>query len=971
MYLIYDTETTGLPRKWDAPLTDFDNWPRLVQLAWQVHDEHGELVHVKNYIVKPDGFSIPYNAEKIHGISTVRAEKQGIDLKEVLEIFAEDLAQSDYIVGHNVSFDNSIMGCEYLRSGSENLLEKVKCIDTKDISTSFCAIPGGKGGGFKWPKLEELHEKLFGDKFDEAHNAAADVEATTRCFLELIRIGVADQTVIKKDDDYFETFKKNHPKPFEPIGLNIQPYDPGELAESEGPAGTNAQSDGEKETKDKSESDTISETEEPEAESATEESNFSHLHCHTHFSILQATCEIGHLVETAAKMGMPALAITDKGNMYGAFKFHSEAVKQGIKPIIGCEFNLCENHLEKSKKDNGYAQVLLAKNKEGYINLCKLNAISFLDGFYYVPRIDKELLSTHKENLIALSSGQRGEIPQLFLNHGEKLAEEAFSWYAENFGSDFYVELVRHGLEEEDVVNEFLISMASKYNVKVIAANNVFYVDKDDANAHDILMCVKDGQLQKTPIGKGRNFRFGFPNNEFYFKSGSQMEALFSDLPESIENIAEVVDKIESYELKRDVLLPAFDIPKEFESEDDYLRHLTYEGAKKRYGSVEDHIAKRLDFELETIKNTGYPGYFLIVQDFTTEARNMGVSVGPGRGSAAGSAVAYCIGITNVDPIKYDLLFERFLNPDRVSLPDIDIDFDDEGRSKVIDFVVNKYGRNQVAQIITYGSMAAKSAIRDTARVLDLPLNEADILAKLMPDIGLYKLLNLEEKELKQKLNKEQFDQAIQLRGIAKSEQPQGQTLNQASILEGSLRNTGTHACGIIITPKDMTELIPVASSKDAELMVTQYDNSVIENAGMLKMDFLGLKTLSIINDAIEIIKDKHGVEIDPDEIPLDDEKTYELYQRGATNGTFQFESAGMQKHLKALKPDKFGDLIAMNALFRPGPMEYIPNFIARKHGHEPIVYELPEMEEYLEETYGITVYQETFRFSSGYGKGD
>jgi DNA polymerase-3 subunit alpha len=423
------------------------------------------------------------------------------------------------------------------------------------------------------------------------------------------------------------------------------------------------------------------------------------------------------------------------------------------------------------------------------------------------------------------------------------------------------------------------------------------------------------------------------------------------------------------------VLLPAFPIPDEFSSEDEYLRHLTYEGAKKRYSELTPEITDRIDFELQTIKNTGYPGYFLIVQDFTTQARKMGVSVGPGRGSAAGSVVAYCIGITNVDPIKYDLLFERFLNPDRISLPDIDIDFDDEGRSRVIDWVTNKYGKTQVAQIITYGTMAAKSSLRDTARVLDLPLSEADRIAKLMPDISLRKLFSLSDKELGNKLNREQLEKGLQLKKLAEGNDLVAQVIKQATALEGSVRNTGTHACGVIITPSDITQFVPVSTAKDAELLVTQFDNSVVESAGMLKMDFLGLKTLTIIKDAIELIEQRHGVRIDPDEIPLDDEKTYALYQRGETNGTFQFESAGMQKHLRNLKPDKFEDLIAMNALYRPGPLEYIPNFIARKHGHEEITYDIADMEEYLGETYGITVYQEQVMLLSqklaGFSKGD
>lgn len=1001
MYLIFDTETTGLPKDFNAPITDFENWPRMVQLAWQLHDKDGELISVKNYIVRPEGYEIPFNASKIHGITTERALKQGVELTQVLEEFNKDLAKAEYVAGHNISFDLNIVGCEYLRNEMDNALEGANALDTIDAGTEYCAIPGGKGGGFKWPKLDELHKKLFGEDFAEAHNAAADVEATARCFLEMIRLGLIGEKETGMPADYFASFKEKNPKAFEPIGLNTQPYDPSELGNSESgirnsefggegntelgnrpPAGQagNEEFGGEADEEYSDSGETEEEDEEENIGNRTSEigdrkSAYAHLHCHTHFSILQSTCEIKDLVGTAAEMGMKALAITDKGNMFGAFKFHKEAKSKEIKPILGCEFFLCEDHTDRSRKDDGFGLVTLAKNSDGYRNLCKLSAISYIDGFYYVPRIDKKVLVEYKNDLIVLSGGLRGEVAQLLLNFGEAQAEDAVKWYKEQFGADFYLEMVRHDLEEEKVVNEFLMRMSKKYDIKIIAQNNVFYVSKEDAKAHDILLCVKDNAPQSMPIGRGRGFRYGFPNQEFYFKSTDEMAELFSDIPEAITNISEIVEKIEEYELKRDVLLPAFTIPDEFESEDDYLRHLTYEGAKERYGEVTDEIRERLDFELETIKNTGYPGYFLIVQDFTSEARKMGVSVGPGRGSAAGSAVAYCIGITNVDPIKYDLLFERFLNPDRVSLPDIDIDFDDEGRGKVIDFVVNKYGKNQVAQIITYGSMAAKSAIRDTSRVLELPLNEADLLAKLMPDIKLNKLLHMEEKELKKKLQGDQFDQALQMRKIAQGNDLRATTLNQAAVLEGSLRNTGTHACGVIITPTDMTELIPVAAAKDAELMVTQYDNSVIESAGMLKMDFLGLKTLSIINKAIALIKERHGVEIDVDEIPLDDEKTYELYQRGETNGTFQFESGGMRKYLKELKPDKFGDLIAMNALFRPGPMEYIPNFIARKHGKEEITYDAPEMEEFLAETYGITVYQEQVMLLSqklaGFSKGD
>ncbi|HRG80623.1 MAG TPA: DNA polymerase III subunit alpha, partial [Cyclobacteriaceae bacterium] len=515
---------------------------------------------------------------------------------------------------------------------------------------------------------------------------------------------------------------------------------------------------------------------------------------------------------------------------------------------------------------------------------------------------------------------------------------------------------------EEDRVNETLLKFAAKHGVKYFAANECFYLEKEESNAHDVLLCIKEGEFQSTPIGSGRGTRYGLPNNNFYFKSQEEMKSLFHDLPESIETISEILEKIETYELKRNVLLPKFTIPKDFASEDDYLKHLTYEGAKRRYPQLTAEIKERIEFELETIKKTGYPGYFLIVQDFTGKAREMGVSVGPGRGSAAGSAVAYCIGITNVDPIAYDLLFERFLNPDRVSLPDIDIDFDDEGRDKVLKYVIEKYGHDQVAQIITYGTMAAKSSIRDCARVMELPLTEANNMAKLVPERPGTSL-------------EKAFEEVKELSEIKKGSDLKSQVLKQAIVLEGSLRNTGTHACGVIITPDALTNFVPVSTAKDSEMLVTQFDNSVVESAGMLKMDFLGLTTLTIIKTAIKNIKKRKGIEIDIDKIPLDDVKTYQLYQRGDTTGTFQFESDGMQSYLRGLKPDKFEDLIAMNALYRPGPMEYIPAFIARKHGREPIKYDLPVMEEYLKDTYGITVYQEQVMLLSqklaNFSKGD
>jgi len=696
---------------------------------------------------------------------------------------------------------------------------------------------------------------------------------------------------------------------------------------------------------------------------------------------LQSTISIKHLVASTAKHKMPAVALTDHANMMGAFHFvkeinlhnksvqakNKEAIDKGglplekeIKPIIGCEFFVCEDHLDKTRKDNGYQVVFIAKNKNGYHNLAKLSSMAYTQGFYYVPRIDKTLIQQYKQDLIVLTGNLYGEVPSKILNVGENQAEEALLWWKQEFAEDLYIELTRHNQEDENRVNSVLIAFSKKHDIKVVATNNTYYAEQEDANAHDILLCVKDGEKQATPIGRGRGYRHGLPNQEYYFKSSEAMKALFKDIPEAIANIAEVVDKIEAYQLAREVLLPKFDIPSDFNNEDDYLKHLTYNGAKKRYETITPEIQERIDFELDVIKKTGYPGYFLIVEDFIREARKMDVSVGPGRGSAAGSVVAYCLWITNIDPLKYDLLFERFLNPDRVSMPDIDIDFDDEGRGLVMEYVIKKYGSNQVAQIITYGTMAAKSSIRDTARVLDLPLFDADKIAKLVPTMSkLNTIFEMDENKLNNAYRSEDLSKVNQLLNISEGEDLEAETVNQARILEGSLRNTGIHACGVIITPSDITDFVPVATAKDSELYVTQFDNSVVEDAGLLKMDFLGLKTLTLIKDTVKIVKAKHGIELDPDNFPLDDEKTYELFQKGETVGIFQYESVGMQKHLKDLKPTVFDDLIAMNALYRPGPMEYIPSFIRRKHGDEDIVYDLPDMEDNLKETYGITVYQE------------
>jgi len=704
--------------------------------------------------------------------------------------------------------------------------------------------------------------------------------------------------------------------------------------------------------------------------------SFSHLHCHSQFSLLDGASPIDDMFAKAKADGMRAVALTDHGNMYGAFKFVNSGERHGVKPIVGCEFYMVEDRFRRSfvgdSKDKRYHQLILAKNQKGYENLSLLCSLGYIDGLYgKFPRIDKELLKKHSEGLIATSCCIGAEIPQAILFKGEAEAEKLIKEYIQIFGEDFYIELQRHGIENidgtgmsQEDVNQTLIRFAKKYDLKTIATNDSHYMEEEDAQPHDILLCVNTGSKLSDPKGYGKGLRFAFPNNEFFFKTQEEMGRLFADVPEALDNTNIIVDSITTPKLTRDVLLPNFIMPPEFKTQDDYLRFLTFEGAKKRYPEMTIDTEERLLFELSVIKESGYPGYFLIVQDFTSVARDMGVSVGPGRGSAAGSAVAYCLGITNVDPIAYDLLFERFLNPERVSLPDIDIDFDDEGRQKVIDYVIDKYGQKQVAQIITYGSMAARSSIKDVGRVLDVPLQEVNKVTKAFPDhlsANLNKVLATGgvQKKLKDSMNAEQNQAAEEFRVMAEQDDEIGQMIRTAKRLEGSVRNTGIHACGVIITPDDITKYVPVTTAKDSDLLVTQFDNSVVEDAGLLKMDFLGLKTLTIIKDAIAIIKSKHDVTIISDDIPLDDKKTLELFSKGNTNGVFQFESPGMQKHLKALKPDKFEDLIAMNALYRPGPMEYIKDFVERKHGRQEIKYDLDDMEEYLKDTYGITVYQE------------
>jgi len=621
MYLIFDTETTGLPRDWNAPISDSDNWPRAIQIAWQLHDAMGQVIDHQDYLIQPEGFDIPYDAERIHGISTALAAQDGILLDEVLEKFNDALSKAKFVVGQNVGFDVNIMGAEFYRLSIANKLQELPVLDTcTETTAQLCQIPGGRGGKFKLPTLTELHKHLFGEGFGEAHNATADVEATTRCFFELLRQRIYTSEQLDVQPDYLEQFSEANPQPITFIGL--------------------------KHINLKKASEAIKKALQQEEAPAISQDD---------------------IAAAAAKYQMPAVAMTDTGNMMGAFHFvkavkgHNAAVyaersrsaEEGtetklteIKAIVGCEFNVCQNHTDKSKKDNGYQVVMLAKNKNGYHNLAKMASIAYTDGFYYVPRIDRAIVEQYKEDIIVLTGNLYGEVPSKILNVGEKQAEEALLWWKGQFEDDLYIELMRHGQEDEDRVMPVLVSLSRKHTIKVVATNNTFYVDKNDAEAHDILLCVKDGEKVATPKGRGRGYRYGLPNNEYYFKSADEMKSLFKDLPEAIHNVQEVLDKIESYELARDVLLPAFDIPSEFQNEEDqydegkrgenaYLRHLTYEGAKKRYADLTDDIKERLDFELSVIENTGYPGYFLIVEDFIREARNMDVSVGPGRGSAA------------------------------------------------------------------------------------------------------------------------------------------------------------------------------------------------------------------------------------------------------------------------------------------------------------------------------------------------
>ena len=745
---------------------------------------------------------------------------------------------------------------------------------------------------------------------------------------------------------------------------------------------------------------------------------FAHLHVHSEYSLLDGEASIPRLVDKAIADGMRGIALTDHGNMFGIKEFYNYVSKANkkleedkkLKPILGCEMYVARESrfTKEDRTDNGYHLIVLAKNKKGYHNLVKLVSEAWTQGYYYHPRTDRESLAAHKEGLIVASACLGGEVPQFILNNQFEEAEQRILWYKETFGDDYYLEIQRHKTDkpdsnrdvfvEQERVNPFLIEMSKKHGIKLIATNDSHFVDEEDAEAHDRLICINVGKRFADPS------RMHYTKQE-WFKTQKEMYEIFSDVPEALTNTQEIIDKVEFYSIDSAPIMPTYEIPTDFGTEEDYrqkfseqdlfeeftrdengqvvlsqedaekkiknlggydklyrikleadyLAKLTHEGAEKRYGSpLNPEVEERLKFELYIMKTMGFPGYFLIVQDFiNTARRELGVSVGPGRGSAAGSAAAYCLGITDIDPIKYDLLFERFLNPDRISLPDIDVDFDDDGRYAVLNYVTEKYGAKKVAHIITYGTMATKMAIKDVAKIHELPLPEANRLAKLVPDrlangkVNFANCLKYVPEFAKEKDNPNPIVR---------------QVMKYAQQLEGTVRNTGVHACGVIICRDDITDWVPVSTATDTDgskVLVTQYEGKVIEETGLIKMDFLGLKTLSIIKEAIENIKLSKGIELDPGTFPLDDPATYKLYCEGRTVGTFQFESAGMQKYLRELQPSKFEDLIAMNALYRPGPMDYIPQFIARKHGQEKIEYDIPVMEKYLHDTYGITVYQE------------
>ncbi|MCW3784824.1 DNA polymerase III subunit alpha [Plebeiibacterium sediminum] len=984
MFLVFDTETTGLPQKWNAPLTDTDNWPRMVQLAWQCHDIEGNFLFAKNHVITPDGYTIPEDVVAVHGITTEIAHEKGIPLKEALEDFMEDVKNSKFIIGHNVTFDINIVGCELIRCEmDEQALVKAPMLDTMTGSKEFCGLT--RGGRLKNPTLTELHIKLFKVPFEEAHNAAADVESTTRCFLELIRVGGFPPNMLKMTEEEIQAFRLNNPSVIEPVGIEfesfkVEVFDDIPLEEEERII--------------------------KEAAKNAKTLPFVHLHVHTQYSILDGANKTGNIAAKAKEDGQPAVAITDHGSMFGVKEFHVACKKNEVKPIIGVEAYVAQRgHLRKDDKtdSSGHHLILLAKNYTGYQNLLKLTSIAHTDGFYYKPRIDKELLEKYNEGVIALSACLGGEVSQHIMQGNLDKAKETVSWYKDVFGEDYYLEMMRHinndpvlrrdTWQNQAKVNRVLLKLSRELGVKVVATNDTHFTNEEDAEAHDMLVCLSTGRDYTDPT------RMRYSKQE-WFKTCEEMSKLFADIPEALESTIEIANKVEFFELDSDPIMPPFSIPEDFGTfegykakfteedlinefgedrynklggydkvlqiklEADYLEHLTYEGVKFRYpDNFTDDKKERIDFELQTIKTMGFPGYFLIVQDFINWAKDNGVLVGPGRGSAAGAAVAYCIKITDVDPIKYDLLFERFLNPDRISMPDVDIDFDDDGRQEVLDYVTHKYGHEKVAHICTFGTMATKSSIKDVARVLKLDLSEANRLAKMVPEAP--------------KMNfKKAFKEVPELELEKNSPNPLiAQTMKFAEALEGAVRQTGVHACGVLIGKNPLDQHLPVMPTKGEELLTTQYDGRFVEDIGLLKMDFLGLKTLSIFKEVLSNIKLSKGIDVDLAKIPLNDETAFQLFGNGETTAVFQFESPGMKKHLRALQPNRFEDLVAMNALYRPGPMEYIPSFIERKHGREEIKYDHPMMEPYLKDTYGITVYQEQVMLQSralgGFTRGD
>lgn len=986
MFLIFDVETTGFIKGDVKDFSNLENFPRVVQLAYQLHDEKGKLIEQYSKIVKPDGFEIPYSAAQVHKITTERALKEGHDWKEVLHDFLDALNQAKILAGHNIiQYDVPVLIAEFIRSGvDKKIMEEKTFIDTcisKEV-IEYCQLKGGKGGGLKQPNLGELYEKLFGKKFELAHNAAFDVQANAQAFFELLKRKV----IIVPDVDV--------------ESLEYEAPDLEELFHSE------KQYHKKKSTPQQAVSKDIS---------IGADFHFAYLHNHTIYSIGNSSTKIKPLLKKAMEYKASALAITDLGYMSGVIEFYS-AVKDAnkeikskneklitegkkilptIKPIIGCEFYLCEDIHKENFKNQNYQIPIIAKNEIGYSNLCKLSSIAFIDGFYYVPRIDKKYLLENKEGLIILSGWIYGEIPQILFKEGEKKAEEIVSWYKQHFGEDFYLELNNHYLEEEKYLNDFLIRMAEKYQIKLVAGQVNYYLSKNEYDAVDTLICIRNGDEKEKEIGKGGGKRFGLPKCDLHFQSPEEIQQAFSFYPLAIQNAIELAERIEEFKVEKDVVLPKFDIPEEFikqhggqsenELENAYLRHLTYKGASERYHPLSDEVKERIEFELKTIEQMGFPGYFLIVGDILSEARKRGIRIGPGRGSAAGSIVAYCLGITNVDPIKYNLLFERFLNPERISMPDIDIDIADDRRDEVIDYIVQKYGRERVANIITFATLGGKSAIKDTARILGLEKSEADVVTNAFNQLGtlgftLQELANPEQINFEKHVSENQSIEEIQslfkkyYNDFLNSHPKAKQIIKYAAGVDGCLRHTGKHACGLIIAPKNLSEISPLAKDTKSGQVITQFDVDVAEKAGLLKMDFLGLTTLRIITDTINYVKENKGLDIDIDRIPLDDSKTYDIFRNGETDEIFQFESPGMKKYLQQLKPDNINDLIAMNALYRPGPMKYIDSFIKRKHGIEKIEYVFPEMEEILKETYGITVYQEQVMLLSqklaGFSKG-